>query len=441
MNPQPPAGDANRQPASPGAGSPSPNLDRLDVEAAARAARAASRIVAALDTQAKNALLLDLADTLDRRRAEVLAANAQDLDAAGRHGLAEAKLQRLALSDESLAQMARGVRQVAALPDPVDQVTQQRTLPNGLELRRVRTPLGVIAMIYEARPGVTIDAFALCFKAGNACVLKGGKEAARCNAVLASIVRERLAAAGLPAHAITALPALGRDELRELLQLDQFIDLVIPRGGTDLIRFVAEHSSIPTIQHYHGVCHVFVDASADPEMARRIVLNGKTSAPATCNATECLLVDASVAQTMVPFLTSALVQAGVEVRADARALEMAPGAKAAAPEDFGREFLDKTIALRVVAGLEEAIAHIERFGSNHTEAIVTQNPEHARVFCRRVTASCVLVNASTRFNDGFQLGLGAEIGISTTKVHAYGPMGLEELTTQRFVVAGQGQVR
>ena len=420
----------------------------LDLEAAARAAREASREVSALDTATKNRLISALAGALLDRRAEVLAANAEDVSAARAAGLPEAKLARLALTGASLEQVAAGLRQVAGLPDPVGAVTRETTVPSGLRVRRVRTPLGVIAMIYEARPAVTVDAFALCFKAGNACILKGGKEAARCNAVLGEIVRERLTAAGLPEHAVTALPPLDREQVRELLRLDAFIDLVIPRGGTELIRFVAQHSSIPTIQHYHGVCHTYIDAAADLEMAERVAVSAKVSAPATCNAEECVLVDAAVAGAMVPRLVRGFRAAGVEVRACAESLRLAQeaglsgaGLVAARPEDFGREFLDLVVALRVVPDRAAAIAHIHRYGSQHTEAIITRDRAAAAEFTRRVQASCVLVNASTRFNDGFQLGLGAEIGISTTRIHAFGPMGLEELTTQRYVVEGEGQVR
>jgi glutamate-5-semialdehyde dehydrogenase len=413
-----------------------------DLETSARAAREASRVVATLETRVKNALIADVADAVFARREELLAANAADCEAARQAGLPAAKLQRLVLSAASVEQVVKGLRQVAALPDPVGEVTREYGVPSGLKVRKVRTPLGVIAMIYEARPAVTVEAFALCFKAGNACILKGGKEAARSNALLAGIVRERLRFAGLPEHAITSVSTLDREGLRELLSFDQFIDLVIPRGGTDLIRFVAQHSRIPTIQHYQGVCHLFVDAEADLEMALKLAITGKTSAPATCNATECVLVHRAIAERFVPKLVAGFVAAGVEVRGDDEVRRLGgPGVRAAAADDFGREFLDLIAAVRVVADLDAAVAHIERFGSNHTEAIVTRDEAAARAFARRVQASCVLVNASTRFNDGFQLGLGAEIGISTTRIHAYGPMGLEELTTQRFVVEGNGQTR
>lgn len=423
-----------------------------DLETAARRAREASRLVAVLPTAAKDALLLDLADLIEAGRAEILQANALDLEAARSAGVPAAKIQRLSLSEASIAQLAAGVRAVAALPDPVGQVTREQTVPSGLLVRKIRAPLGVVCMIYEARPGVTVDAFALCFKAGNACILKGGKEAARSNTVLARIVKMALSRlVGLTSaeraaieHAVTAVSALDREALIELLGLDAYIDLVIPRGGTDLIRFVAEHSRIPTIQHYHGVCHIFVDESADLDLAERVCVTAKTSAPATCNAAECILVHEAVAARFVPRAAAALRRAGVEVRADAAALALA-GAEAqlglAEPGDFGKEFLDLVVAVAVVRDRAAAIAHIHRFGSNHTEAIITTDQASADEFCGHVQSSCVLVNASTRFNDGFQLGLGAEIGISTSKLHAYGPMGLEELTTQRYVVRGTGQTR
>lgn len=411
------------------------------IAAQARAAREASRQLASLSTDLKNAVLLDLANEIGLATAAILAANAADVAAARAANLDAAKLARLTLSESSLLQLRDGLKQVAALPDPVGAVVAERTVPSGLHIRRVRAPLGVICMIYEARPAVTIDAFALCFKAGNACLLKGGKEAARSNALLAEIARSVLSRRGVPAAALCGLTGLDREALRELLRLDHSIDLVIPRGGTELIRFVAEHSRIPTIQHYHGVCHIYVDSAADLSQALRICVTAKTSAPATCNAAECILVSRGVAAEFLPALARAYADAGVEVRADPAALAHCSGAIAASPEDFGREFLALTVAIAVVDDLDAAIAHIHRHGSGHTDAIVTADPAAAEIFCRRVQSSCVLVNASTRFNDGYQLGLGAEIGISTTRLHAYGPMGLEELTIPRFVVTGTGQTR
>lgn len=410
-------------------------------KAIARAAREASRVLASLPTERKNGLLLALADAIDEHGQVVLEANRLDVEAAASGGLAQAKLQRLRLGESSLTQLREGIRQLARLPDPVGVVTEERTVPSGLRVRRVRVPLGVVCMIYEARPAVTIDAFALCFKAGNACILKGGSDAARSNAALAQIAREVLKRHGLPPDAIASISGLGRTELLELLQLDQDIDLVIPRGGESLIRFVSENSRIPVIQHYKGVCHIFVDASADVEKAVSVCVSAKTSAPATCNAAECVLVHSSIAGVFLPRLAAALRSAGVRILAEERAagvLGLSPS-----PDDdiFGREFLDKILAIKVVDGVRAAIDHIAHYGSRHTEAILSSDRASIAAFHASIDASCVVTNASTRFNDGFQLGLGAEIGISTSKLHAYGPMGLEELTTRRFEVAGDYQVR
>jgi glutamate-5-semialdehyde dehydrogenase len=413
----------------------------LDPVHAAKAARLASARTAALPTGVKNAVLMDLADRIESRSADVLEANARDLDAARAAGLSGPKVQRLALTPASVGHLAAGLRAVAALPDPVGQVTRKERVPSGLEVRKVRAPLGVICMIYEARPGVTVDAFALCFKAGNACILKGGKEAEHSNARLAELARESLAAHDAPVDSVCVVSAASRDQLRELLTLDRYIDLVIPRGGPELIRFVHEHSTIPTVQHFHGVCHVYVDKDADLDKALKICVTAKTSAPATCNAAECVLVHKNVADRFVPELAAAYASAGVEVRGTPLVQALAPTVKPAAPDDFGREFLDLVVAVRIVQSIDEAIEHIATYGSSHTEAIVSEDAAAADRFTALVQSSCVLVNASTRFNDGFQLGLGAEIGISTSRVHAYGPMGLEELTTQRYIVRGDGQTR
>ena len=408
---------------------------------AARAAKSASRSLATLDSETKNAVLRVIADRIESGRAVILEANSLDMDAAREAGLGSAKLRRLELNDASLGQLAGGLRQIAGMPDPVGQVTTERTVESGLRVRKVRCPIGVIAMIYEARPAVTIDAFALCFKAGNACLLKGGKEANHSNEALAGIARAVLDEHGVPPGALGLITSSDRVELTLLLQLDDLIDLVIPRGGEPLIRFVHDNSRIPTIQHFKGVCHIFVDASADVDRAVDICATAKTSAPATCNAAECVLVHADIAEKFLPDLASRLKGDGVEARADARTLPLMPGAIAATDDDWGHEYLDLTLAVRVVDSLDDAVAHIERYGSNHTEAILTRDEANARAFTDRVQSSCVLVNASTRFNDGFQLGLGAEIGISTSKIHAYGPMGLEELTSQRYIVEGDGQTR
>lgn len=413
----------------------------VDIERSASLARAAAPVVAQLTADAKDSVLRSLADAIERHSEAILTANRADVEAARLSGLDEPKLARLSVTESSLLQLATGLRAVAALPDPVGTVTRDSTTTDGLRVRKVRSPLGVICMIYEARPGVTAEAFALCFKAGNACILKGGKEAARSNAAIAELIWAVLDDHGVPREAAVVLPAIGREELRHLLTLDRSIDLVIPRGGKELIRFVREHSKIPTVQHFEGVNHIFVDESADAEMSRDICLSAKVRAPATCNACECVLVHRAVADTFVPAMVDTYRRHGVEVRGGPLVAALAPGAIAASPEDFGREFLSLTVAMRVVDGLDAAIDHIRRYGSNHTEAILTRDDIAAAEFCRRVDASCVVVNGSTRLNDGFTLGLGAEIGISTSRIHAYGPMGLEELTTQRFIVLANGQTR
>ncbi|MBX3378816.1 MAG: glutamate-5-semialdehyde dehydrogenase [Phycisphaeraceae bacterium] len=407
----------------------------------ARLARDASRPLASLPTATKNAVLDAIAESVVARTPEILNANAEDLKAARASGLEPSKLKRLELTEQSLAQLAAGVRQIAALPDPVGLVTEERSVPSGLTVRRVRVPFGVIMMIYEARPGVTVDAFSLCFKAGNACILKGGREALRSNAALASIVHGVLERHGVSRDSLALVAASGEDEIKALLQRDDCIDLVIPRGGERLIRFVASNSRIPTIQHYKGVCHIFVDESADQARAIKVCVTAKVSAPATCNAAECILVHERIAPEFLPKLDSAFAAAGVEMRADRQAVAMMKHAKPAAPDDFGREFLDLVVAVKVVPDVAGAVGHIAQCGSRHTEAILSASAESIAAFRAGVDASCVIVNASTRFNDGFQLGLGAEIGISTSKLHAYGPMGLEDLTTRRFEVSGDFQTR
>lgn len=414
------------------------------IQTIARNAREASRLVGDLSEATRNAVLLDLADRIGARQGEILAANDADMAAAEAAGVDAPKLKRLKLTPGGLGQLCDGLRQIAALPDPVGQVTRSYTVPSGLKVEKVRTPLGVIAMIYEARPGVTIDAFALCFKAGNACLLKGGKEADRSNRLLASIAKESLKTHGAPEDAMHAITSSDREELRAMLTLSDDIDLVIPRGGAGLIRFVHEHSRIPTIQHFHGVCHVFVDKAADLDEALEIVATGKTSSPATCNTTECVLVHRDVADAFVPRLIERAKKDGVTIRGDGHFVKAAQGAAHVEPAtdaDWGTEYLDLILAAKVVTSFDDALAHINRYSSGHTEAIATTDATTGEAFCRRVKSSCVLVNASTRFNDGFQLGLGAEIGISTSRIHAYGPMGLEGLTIERFVVRGAGQTR
>jgi len=407
----------------------------------ARRARAASRRVAALDGPTRAAVLRALRDRVLAHTDDILAANALDTDAAQSAGIDAPKLKRLALTKDAIEQLADGIAQIAGMDDPVGAVTRETTRDNGLVVRRVRSPLGVIAMIYEARPGVTLDAFALCFKAGNACILKGGREAARSNALLADLARDALREHGAPEDAIQSISTIGRDAVRTMLTLSGDIDLAIPRGGEALITFVHEHARIPTVLHFKGVCHIYIDQGADLDQALDIVTTAKTSNPATCNTAECVLVHETEADAFLPALKDRLDALGVELRADERTRAIIPSATSAHDEDWGREYLDLILACRVVGSMDDAIDHIERFGSDHTEAIVTRDEDRARDFTRRVRSSCVLVNASTRFNDGYQLGLGAEIGISTSRVHAYGPMGLEGLTIERWVVLGDGQTR
>lgn len=418
-----------------------PTLLMQSVEVVAHAARTGATHAAALDHATRNRVVRALAARIRARADDILGANARDLTTARSVGLGGAKLLRLALDAAKVEAIAAGLLTVAELPDPVGTVTREQRMPNGLLVQKVRIPLGAILMIYEARPNVTVDAFALCFAAGNACVLKGGREAQHTNRCLHDLIAEVLIEHAVDPGVAQLVDHSDRDFVRELLKREDALDLVIPRGGESLIRFVHEHSRIPTVLHFHGVCHVVVDAHADLTQALAIVKNGKTTAPAACNATEAVLVHRAVAADFVPRLVSELQAVGVEVRGDAAVCALHPGVIAATENDWGREFLDLVIAVRVVDDLDTAIAHIDRYGSRHTDAIVTENVANQEAFVARVGSSCVLVNASTRFNDGGQLGLGAEIGISTTRVHAFGPMGLEELTTQRWVVHGQGNVR
>jgi glutamate-5-semialdehyde dehydrogenase len=410
-------------------------------EEVAEAARQGAVLSAALDNETRDRVLSGLAARIRENEVRILAANAQDLARADSSGMSSAKRQRLALTPAKIEATARGVEVVVELPAPVGAVTRDARMENRLEVRKVRAPLGAILMIYEARPHVTVDAFALCFKAGNACLLKGGREANASNSVFDELIHEELSAHGVDPRVVQLVTTSDRDYIRQLLQQEDRLDLVIPRGGERLIRFVHEHSRIPTVLHFEGVCHVYVDASADLGMAEAIIVNGKTSAPAVCNATEAVLVHESIAAEAVPKLVEVLRAEGVEVRGDAAVQALADGVVPATEDDWGTEFLDLVLAMRVVPDLEAALEHIERYGSRHTEAIVATDPGAQETFVQRCGASCTMVNASTRFNDGGELGLGAEIGISTTRVHAFGPMGLEELTTQRWVVRGEGQIR
>lgn len=407
----------------------------------ARAAKEASYGVARLDTAAKNRALMKMAEGLLNASAFLKEENRKDIEAAEAKGLQKAMVERLTLSDKVIGSMAAGLKEVAALPDPVGEITGMQKRPNGLMVGRMRIPIGVIGIIYESRPNVTADAAGLCLKSGNAVILRGGSEAINSNNAIAKVLKEACEDAGVPSGAIQVIPTTEREAVLEMLKLEDEIDLIIPRGGEGLIRFVVENSKIPVIKHYKGVCHVFVDESADLEMAGRIAFNAKVQRPGVCNSMETLLVHKGVARKFLPAMYEKYKAAGVEVRGCERTREILKEVIAATEEDWSAEYLDLILAVKVVDGMDEAIGHIARYGSLHTESIVTKDYGNAQRFLREVNSSTVLVNASTRFSDGFQLGLGAEIGISTTKIHAFGPMGLEELTTRKFIIYGEGQVR
>ena len=405
------------------------------------ACREAARTVAALDAAQKTRLLHAMAAALRAAADDILAANARDVAAATARGTGAALLDRLRLDAGRVEAIAAALDHVAELPDPVGQVTRRELRPNGLQVERVRIPLGVVAMIYEARPNVTADAAALCLKAGNGVVLRGGSEALQSNRAIAAVLRGALAAHGVPADALVLLEDLRREAMVELLQMSDLVDLAIPRGGEGLIRFVAEHARVPVIKHYKGVCHLYVDRAADLDLALDLLLDGKTTRPAVCNALETLLVHRDVAAAFLPRAVAALRARGVHLFGCERTRALVPEAAAAGEDEYAAEFLDLVLAVRVVDDLEAAIEHIGRYGSDHTEVIATRDEATAARFVAALRSAVVMVNASSRFSDGGELGLGAEIGISTTRLHAYGPMGAEALTIERFVVRGQGQVR
>lgn len=404
-------------------------------------ARAASRQTTLVSTEAKNRWLLAAATALIARTGEILTANALDVAAAPGFGLNAAAIDRLTLNAARVASSAEGLRQVAALPDPVGQVLEDGVRPNGLQVLKVGVPIGVVFFIYESRPNVTIDAAGLCVKSGNAVILRGGKEALHSNTALHRILAEELVRSGLPEHAVQLVSTTDRKAVGHLLAMGDLIDLAIPRGGKGLIERVASEAAMPVLKHFDGVCHVYVDAAADLDMAERIIINAKCQRPGVCNAAESLLVHAAVANRFLPRIGDALRQRGVEIRGCTETRERIPAAKAATDADYRTEYLDLVISMKVVDSLDGAISHIDRYGSKHTDAIVTGDPVVAREFTQRVDSAAVVVNASTRFNDGFELGLGAEIGISTDKFHARGPCGLRELTTYKYVIVGDGQIR
>jgi glutamate-5-semialdehyde dehydrogenase len=408
-----------------------------------RRAKAASRGLALLSTEEKNRCLIAMAEALEGQKDAIAAANAKDMEAAPGYGLTAAMMDRLRLDEKRIASMARGLREVAALPDPVGRVLDERVRPNGLKLRKVSTPIGVVVIIYESRPNVTADAASLCFKSGNATILRGGKEALHSNMAIAQIMIEagKKVATGFPADAIQVVPTTDREAIKELLALTQYVDLCMPRGGEGLIRAVAECSKVPVIKHYKGVCHVYVDDRADLKMAEAIVLNAKVQRPAVCNAMETLVVHASVAETFLQKIAARLKEYRVELRGDEATRSILADAKPATEKDWETEYNDFIMNVRVVDGIKAAIEHINKYGSAHSDSIVTADESRASQFLAEVDSATVYWNASTRFTDGGEFGMGAEIGISTDKIGARGPMGLEELTTYKWLGFGTGQVR
>lgn len=401
----------------------------------------ASKIAAQLSTNLKNDILNEMADSLLDQAYRIVAENSKDVEKARAKGLDAAIIDRLILSHARLSKMASAIREIADLPDPVGEITKTWRRPNGLEVSKKRIPIGVIGMIYESRPNVTSDAAALCFKAGNCVFLRGGSEAYHSNHAIAKALHAALDIHGVPREMITLVPMRERDAVQDMLKLSDHIDIIIPRGGEGLIKFVTENSRIPVIKHFKGVCHQFVDASADIETAVQLLVDGKTSRPGVCNALETLLVHKDIAPTFLPAASKAMNAKGVELRGCSKTRSVLSDIKKATTDDYYAEFLSLVLAVRVVENMDEAIDHIAEYGSDHTEVIVTENYSNAKEFLRRVNSSVVLVNASSRFSDGGELGLGAEIGISTTKLQAYGPMGLESLTTEKFIVTGDGQIR
>jgi glutamate-5-semialdehyde dehydrogenase len=407
----------------------------------AKSARDAAKKLAGVSSDQKNAALLSIAEALGKQAAFIKEENRKDLALAEDRGLSRAMIDRLTIKDATISSMISGLKDVVGLNDPVGSMSSTWIRPNGLQVARMRIPLGVIGIIYESRPNVTVDAAGLCLKAGNAVILRGGSEAFHSNQALATIIGRAMEIVGLPKKSVQVIPVRDREAVHVLLNQEEFVDLIIPRGGEGLIRFVVENSKIPVLKHYKGVCHVYVDARADLNMAQDICFNAKVQRPGVCNAMETLLVHQEAAEEFLPPMTERFARAGVEIRGCDTTCGIIPDVKKAEASDWAAEYLDLVLAVKVVENMDQAISHIAEYSSNHTEAIVTRNYERARRFVREVDSSVVLVNASTRFNDGGQLGLGAEIGISTSKLHAFGPMGLEELTTTKFVVQGNGQIR
>nr|WP_211206796.1 glutamate-5-semialdehyde dehydrogenase [Thiolinea disciformis] len=404
-------------------------------------ARQASQVLASAETAVKNQALYAMADALLARAETLKIENAKDLEAGRKKGLDTAMLDRLTLSDKVIAGMAEGLRQIATLPDPIGAISELNYRPTGIQVGRMRVPLGVIGIIYESRPNVTADAAGLCLKSGNATILRGGSEAIHSNCAIAACIQEGLKAAGLPANAVQVVDTTDRAAVGELLRLKDYVDVIVPRGGKSLIERITNESLIPMIKHLDGICHVYIDDEADLEKSVTVALNSKTHRYGVCNAMETLLVAQSVAPKILPILAEQLGEKGVELRGCEKTRDILPSCKIATEEDWVTEYLAPILAIRVVDGMEQAIAHINTYGSHHTDAIMTQNYSKARHFLRVVDSSSVVVNASTRFADGFEFGLGAEIGISTDKLHARGPVGLEGLTSQKYIVLGDGHIR
>lgn len=414
---------------------------RAEVKEMAQKAKRAAHQLAQVSTEQKNKALFEMAEEMERSQDQLIAENQKDLGLGEKAHLSSAMMDRLRLTPSIIQGMAEGLREVARLPDPVGEVVKMWRRPNGLTVGRMRIPIGVIGIIYESRPNVTADATGLCVKSGNSVILRGGSEAFHSNQAIGRLLQRAMVKIGLPQEAVQIIPRTQREVIQEMLQLEDEIDLIIPRGGEDLIRFVVSQSKIPVIKHYKGVCHIFVDEGADLEMATQICLNAKVQRPGVCNAMETLLVSERAAGRFLPKVAEALQKAGVELRGCPRTKEILPEIKEAKEKDWHEEYLDLILSIRVVTGIDEAIDHIATYGSLHTESIITTDYQNAHRFLKEVNSSCVLVNASTRFNDGFELGLGAEIGISTSKIHSFGPMGLQELTTTKFIVFGNGQIR
>jgi glutamate-5-semialdehyde dehydrogenase len=409
--------------------------------AMAERAKAASQVLACVSTNSKNRWLLSTAAAIEARSSELLEANARDIAAAPDYGLNAAAIDRLKLTTDRLKAVAGGLRQVAALPDPIGEIRESRTRPNGLQVNKIAVPLGVVFFIYESRPNVTLDAAGLCVKSGNAVILRGGKEAIHSNVALHRVLSDELTASGLPASAVQLVTTTDRNAVGHLLSLGNLIDLAIPRGGKSLIERVVREATMPVLKHFDGNCHIYVDATADLDMAEAIIINAKCQRPGVCNAAESLLIHAKIADQFIPRIGAALIAKGVEIRGCAETCRRIPSAKLAAEDDYRTEFLDLIISMKVVETLDEAVSHINNYGSKHTDAIIARSADAAQSFAQRVDSACVMVNASTRFNDGFELGLGAEIGISTDKFHARGPCGLKELTTYKYIVTGSGHIR